>query len=192
MPGFTDDLYPIPKVTISALLYGFGETRVGLLALLTFIVPLGGRSGGVVMAKSAGHDVTFRSSPTVFADTPMPGSTSTCIRSGQPLRSVWSATTLFTLYRIRAPSLPGPTAGNRLQPSPAGQATKKIFAPRLVHQPVTSLLLHSRPRLLPSGRIRAGDGRESYRVRRTPPPLRGHDHHSSSSVICHATDQLRD
>jgi hypothetical protein len=31
----------------------------------------GPRSGGVVMAKFSGHVVTFRSSPTVFADTAM-------------------------------------------------------------------------------------------------------------------------
>src|SRR5262249_10109617 len=83
--------------------YGFGETRVGLLALLTFIVPLGPCSGGVVMAKFSGHDFTFRSSSTVYADTPTPGSASTCIRSGQPPRSVWSAAILFTLYRMIVP-----------------------------------------------------------------------------------------
>ena len=95
---------PSRSVAGARFRYGFGETRVGLLGLLTFIVPSGRRSGGVVMAKFSGHDVIFRSSPTVFADTPMSGSTSTCIRSGQLPRSVWSEAILFTLYRMRAPS----------------------------------------------------------------------------------------
>src|SRR5262249_14253224 len=62
---------------------------------------------GVVMAKFAGHTVSFRRSLTLFADTPMSRSTSTRIRSGQLPRSVWSAATLFTLYCITAPSLRG-------------------------------------------------------------------------------------
>jgi hypothetical protein len=82
--------------------YAFGEERVGLLALLTLMVPSGLRSGGVVMAKFSGHDVKFRSSPTVLADSPMPSSTSTCIRSGQPSRSVCSEAIFFTLYRMRS------------------------------------------------------------------------------------------
>jgi hypothetical protein len=45
------------------LRYAFGETRVGLLALLTFIVPSGLRSAAVVMAKLVGHAVAFRNSP---------------------------------------------------------------------------------------------------------------------------------
>src|SRR5215217_6907731 len=115
-----------PDVRIwSALPYGFGETRVATLALLTFMVLSGWRSGGVVMAKFTGHAVTFRSSPTVFAETPMSGSTSTCIRSGQPPRSVWSAATLFTLYRMRAPPCRvRVAAGSRLQPFAAGDRPK--------------------------------------------------------------------
>jgi hypothetical protein len=94
----------------SALRYPFGETRVGLLALLTLMVPSGLRSGGVVMAKFSGHDATFRSSPTVLADTPTSSSTSTCIRSGQPSRSVCSEAIFFTLYRTGT-LLPGRMAG---------------------------------------------------------------------------------
>lgn len=106
-----------PDVRIrSAVPYDFGETRVATLALLTLMALPGSRSGGVVMAKFSGHAATFRSSPTVFADTPIPGSTSTRIRSGQPPRSVWSAATFFALYRIWASSLPGPT-GRRTPPT---------------------------------------------------------------------------
>ena len=89
--------------------YGFGETRVATLALLTFTVLSGRRSCGVIMTKFSGHAVTFRSSPTVFADTRMPRSTSTRILSGKPPRAMWSAATLLGLYRMRA--LPrGPVA----------------------------------------------------------------------------------
>src|SRR5438552_16390523 len=91
--------------------YGFGETRVATLALLTFTVLSGRRSCGVIMTKFSGHAVTFRSSPTVFADTRMPRSTSTRILSGKPPRAMWSAATLLGLYRMRAlPRGPVPTA----------------------------------------------------------------------------------
>jgi hypothetical protein len=55
--------------------YGFGEVRVATLILLTFTVLSGLRSSGVVIAKFSGHAATFRSSPTVFADSPVSGST---------------------------------------------------------------------------------------------------------------------
>ena len=91
--------------------YGFGETRVATLALLTFTVLSGRRSCGVIMTKFSGHAVTFRSLPTVFADTRMPRSTSTRILSGKPPRAMWSAATLLGLYRMRAlPRGPVPAA----------------------------------------------------------------------------------
>ena len=51
--------------------------RVATLALSTFTVLWGSRSSGVVIAKFSGHAATFRSSPTVFADTLVSGSIST-------------------------------------------------------------------------------------------------------------------
>jgi hypothetical protein len=60
----------------------------------------GWRSCGVVITKFSGHVVTFRSSPTVLADTPISGSTSTLILPGKPPRAMWSAAMLFGLYRI--------------------------------------------------------------------------------------------
>jgi hypothetical protein len=82
--------------------YVFGETRVATLALLTFTVHSGLRSSGVVMTKFSGHAVTFRSSPTVCAETPRFWSASTRILSGKPPRAIWSAAVLLGLYRIRA------------------------------------------------------------------------------------------
>ena len=43
----------------NALHYGFGETRVATVALLTFMVLSGRYSGGVVMAKFSGQTVKF-------------------------------------------------------------------------------------------------------------------------------------
>jgi hypothetical protein len=74
--------------------YGFGETRVATLALLTVTTP--SLACGVVMTKFSGHAVTFRSSPTVFADTPMLRSTSTRILSGKPPSAIWSAAMLLS------------------------------------------------------------------------------------------------
>jgi hypothetical protein len=59
--------------------YVFGETRVAMLALLILTVLPGSPSCGVAITKFSGHAVTFRSSPTVVADTPMSGSASTRI-----------------------------------------------------------------------------------------------------------------
>jgi len=42
--------------------YGFGETRVATLALLTLTALPGRRSSGVVITKFSGHAVTFRKS----------------------------------------------------------------------------------------------------------------------------------
>ena len=56
--------------------YCLGEKRVAALALLTFTALSGSRSCGVTITKVSDHAVTLRSSPTVFADTPMSGSTS--------------------------------------------------------------------------------------------------------------------
>jgi hypothetical protein len=74
----------------------FGEVRVAEVALLIFTVLSGRRSCGVVITKFSDHVVTFRSSPTVFADTPMPASASTRILAGKPLSS---AGMLLHLYR---------------------------------------------------------------------------------------------
>jgi len=60
---------------------------------------LGGRSCGVIITKFSDHVVTFRSSPTVFADTPLPMSASTRILAGKPPRAMSSATMLLHLYR---------------------------------------------------------------------------------------------
>jgi hypothetical protein len=77
--------------------YVFGETRVETLHLLTLMTLPGKSSGGVVIARFSGQAVIFRSSPTVFADTPMSGSTSTGILSGKLPSSVWSAAVPFAL-----------------------------------------------------------------------------------------------
>src|SRR5262245_1887819 len=79
--------------------YGFGEVRVATLALLIFTALSGRRSCGVVITKFSDHVVTFRSSPTVFADTPVPTSASTCILAGKPPRAMSSAAMLLHLYR---------------------------------------------------------------------------------------------
>lgn len=57
---------------IAARAYVFGETRVGLLALLTFIVPSGLRSGGVVMTKLVGLSMGRGISPLLgFQNSPL-------------------------------------------------------------------------------------------------------------------------
>jgi hypothetical protein len=84
--------------------YDFGAVRVATFALLTFTALSGSRCCGVVTAKFSGHAVIFRSSPTVFGDGWMPGSTSTRILSGRPPRATWSAAMLLGLYRMSAPS----------------------------------------------------------------------------------------
>jgi hypothetical protein len=73
--------------------------RVAKVALLIFTVLSGWRSCGVVITKFSDHVVTFRSSPTVFADTPVPASASTLILAGKPLRAMSSAAMLLHLYR---------------------------------------------------------------------------------------------
>src|SRR6516165_10491945 len=79
--------------------YGFGEVRIARLALLIFTAMSGSHSCGVVTTKFSDHVVTFRSSPTVFADTPVPASISTCILAGKPPRAMSSAAMLLHLYR---------------------------------------------------------------------------------------------
>ena len=94
--------------------YCLGETRVATLALLTFTALSGWCPCGVVTTQFSGHVVTFRSSPTVFADTPIPGIPAlTRILLGKPPRVMWSAAILFGLYRITAPHYPVPTADCR-------------------------------------------------------------------------------
>jgi hypothetical protein len=95
--------------------YDFGAVRVATFALLTFTALLGSRSCGVVTAKFSGHAVIFRSSPTVFGDGWMPGSTSTRILSGKPPRATWSAAMFLGLYRMSAPSYRPLNAENSLQ-----------------------------------------------------------------------------
>ena len=73
------------------------ENRVATVALLTITTLPGRRSCGTAMAKFSGHAVTFRSSPTVFADTRMPGSACTRILSGKPPRAIWRAAMLLGL-----------------------------------------------------------------------------------------------
>jgi predicted transporter len=80
---------------------------VATLALFTFTTLSEWRSCGVVITKFSGHDVIFRSSPTVFADTAMPGSTSIRIRPGKPPSAICSAPMLLGLYFILASSLAG-------------------------------------------------------------------------------------
>src|SRR6516164_139920 len=79
--------------------YGFGEVRVATLALLIFTALSGSRSCGIVSTKFSDQLVTLRSSPTVFADTPVPTSASTCILAGKPPRAMSSAAMLLHLYR---------------------------------------------------------------------------------------------
>jgi hypothetical protein len=79
--------------------YCFGEVRVATLALLIFTALSGWRSCGVVITKLSDHVVIFRSSPTVFADTPVPTSVSTRILAGKPLRAMSSAAIFLHLYR---------------------------------------------------------------------------------------------
>jgi hypothetical protein len=79
--------------------YRFDETRVAEVALLIFTVLSGWRSCGVVITKFSDHAVTFRSSPTVFAETPVPASASTRILGGKPLSAISSAAMFLHLYR---------------------------------------------------------------------------------------------
>ena len=65
-----------------------------------------GRINLLLNRMAEGHAATFRSSPTVFAVTPMSGSASTRILPGKPPRAMWSASMLLGLYRMGAPSLP--------------------------------------------------------------------------------------
>jgi hypothetical protein len=80
--------------------YDFGENRVATLALLTITTLPGRRSCGTATAKFSGHAFTFRSWPTVFAETGMSGSVCTRILSGKPPRAMWRAATLLGLYFI--------------------------------------------------------------------------------------------
>jgi hypothetical protein len=72
----------------ASMLYVFGEVRVATLALLTLTTLSGRLSSGVVMTKFSGQAATFRSSPTVCADTPRFLSASTRILSGKPPRAM--------------------------------------------------------------------------------------------------------
>jgi hypothetical protein len=86
-------------------LYCFGDTRAFILALLIFTAPSGWCCCGVVITKFSNHAVTFRSSPTVVADTPMSGSASTRILPGKPPRAMWSAGNAFGLILHQGSSL---------------------------------------------------------------------------------------
>src|SRR5215472_14771633 len=98
-------LRPLLCSTAGMARYDFGENRVATVTLLTITTLPGRRSCGTAMAKFSGHAVTFRSSPTVFADTRMPGSACTRILSGKPPRAIWRAAMLLGLYFIWASSL---------------------------------------------------------------------------------------
>jgi hypothetical protein len=84
------------------VIYGLGASRVVTLARVTLIALSGWRSCGLVITKFSGHAATLRSSPTVFADTPISRSTSTCVESGKPPSAIWSAAMFLGLYRIWA------------------------------------------------------------------------------------------
>ena len=75
--------------------HGFGAVRVATFALLTLTKLSALRSSGVVIARFSGQAVTLRSSPTVFADTPIPGSTFTRILAGKPPRAKLRAALLL-------------------------------------------------------------------------------------------------
>src|SRR5262249_7577519 len=85
--------------------YDFGENRVATVTLLTITTLPGRRSCGTAMAKFSGHAVTFRSSPTVFAGTRVPGAACTRILSGKAPRAIWRVAMLWGLYFIWASSL---------------------------------------------------------------------------------------
>ena len=85
------------KWTCCDALYGFGVARPGPVARLTFTALPGSCSGGVIIAKFSGHVVVFRSSPTVLADSPTSGSTSTRILFGKPPRASRSPGSAFCL-----------------------------------------------------------------------------------------------
>ena len=117
------------RLSVAPAPYCFGEVRVATLALLIFTALSGWRSCGVVTTKFSDHVVTFRSSPTVFADTPVFWSTSTRILSGKPPRAMWSAAMLLGLYRMRAPHCPVLlTAGRSLQRLYARSDRAKTFS----------------------------------------------------------------
>ena len=75
------------------------DHKLELCRLLIFTALSGWRSCGVVITKVSDHVVIFRSSPTVFADTPVPTSALTRILAGKPLRAMSSATIFLHLYR---------------------------------------------------------------------------------------------
>src|SRR5262249_59800321 len=91
--------YSQTRIAHGERLYSFGEVRVATLALLIFTALSRCRSCGVVMTKLSDHVVTFRSSPTVLADTPVPTSASTRMLAGKPLRAMSSAAMFLHLYR---------------------------------------------------------------------------------------------
>src|SRR5499427_9502863 len=61
--------------------------------------PQGGHSKAYCADGQSGQFITFRSSPTVFADTPVPASASTRILAGKPPRAMSSAAVFLHLYR---------------------------------------------------------------------------------------------
>jgi hypothetical protein len=87
MAGVTEVLEPNCELHLCLSLplprYVFGAVRVATFTLLTLTALSALRSWGVVTAKVSGHAVALRSSPTVFADNSMSGSTSTRILSGK-------------------------------------------------------------------------------------------------------------
>jgi hypothetical protein len=115
--------------------YCFGEVRVATLALLIFTALSGWRSCGVVIIKLSDHVVTFRSSPTVFADTPVPASASTFILAGKPPRAMSSAQCFCTYIGAIGSSLTG-----RLLNSSSGRP--ETFK-SMVEAPTPSVIAHA-------------------------------------------------
>ena len=112
--------------------YGFGETRVATLALLTFTGLSRSSSCGVVTTTFSGHAVSFRSSPTVFGEAPMSVSSSTRILSGRPPRAMWSAAMLFGLVPHECSLLPTAKCGEQpTTSSPCRRALGKTPASSL-------------------------------------------------------------
>lgn len=107
--------------------HGFGETRVATLAL-PICTGIPECSCGIVTARFGGHSPSFRNSPTVFALNPMPGSTSTGVRSGKPASAMSSAAMLLGLYRMIIPSSFVPPARQACrQLSVAGSSLGQCF-----------------------------------------------------------------
>jgi hypothetical protein len=116
--------------------YGLGEARVFTLTLLIFTALSGWCSCGVVITKFSPHSVTFRSSPTVLADTLMSRSTSTHILSGKPPRAMWSGCRLTHRQMAAGRRTPTPLVPDLRflsLPAVAGRCAAAIAIPRCAY-----------------------------------------------------------